>query len=323
MDGTAAADVDHAGAACREARTGRRRPEGEDPPGQEREKLAGKDLPKGAVAVKDLPGIVIDDADAKKIGTWKHSVFTGNFVGTGYLYDDREKMEEKTLTFVPNFKEDGVYEVRFAYVPHVNRASKVPVRIFHADGDETVHVDQRKTPPIEGRFISLGRYRFEAGDQWFVMVSTEGADGFVVADAVQFLSEKDLAGKPNPAVKTKAKTEVLESVVLEGKLKALEATAPKRLMAMAVEDATKIQDVHICIRGNLRNRGPMAPRGFLQVITPDGADKPGGSLFIPAKESGRRQLAAWLTGADQSAHCPRHGQSHLVSPHWCRPGAHR
>jgi hypothetical protein len=249
------------------------------------EKRAGKDQQtRGAVAVKDLPGIVIDDESAKKVGSWKHSVYSGNFVGKGYLYDDREKNEEKTLTFVPTFKNDGVYEVRFAYVPHPNRASKVPVRIFHADGEVTIHVDQRKTPPIDGRFISLGKFRFEAGDQWFVMVSTDGADGFVVADAVQFLSEKDLAAKVS---KTTTLGE-LESTVLEAKLKALEATAPKRLMAMAVEDAAQMQDCAICIRGNPRNRGPIAPRSFLQVIGPASVD-------IPAKESGRRQLAAWLT----------------------------
>ena len=231
---------------------------------REAEKASGQ-TPRGAVAVKDLPGIVIDDVDAKKVGSWKHSVYSGNFVGKGYLYDDREKNEEKTLTFVPTFKSDGVYEVRFAYVPHANRASKVPVRIFHADGEVTVRVDQRKTPPIDGRFISLGKFRFEAGDQWFVMVSTDGADGFVVADAVQFLSEKDLAAKHQPEAQARepanaASSKTAPSQTLEAQLKALEANGPKRLMAMAVEDAAKVEDCHVCIRGNLRNRGPLAPR---------------------------------------------------------------
>ena len=67
-------------------------------------------------------------------------------------------------------------------------------------------------------------------------------------------------------------------------------------MAMAVTDAAKIEDCHVCIRGNIHNRGPKAPRGFLQIIMPHAA--PDGPLAIPARESGRRQLAGWLTSAD-------------------------
>src|SRR5262249_15327699 len=132
---------------------------------------------------------VLDDSQAKRVGPWKRSRFSGNYIGDGYLYDDRSAKGEKTLTFVPEFPRSGFYEVRLAYVPHTNRATRVPVRIFHADGEETVRVTQRLMPPIEGRFVSLGRYRFEQGSQWFVMLSTAGTDGHVVADAVQFLPE--------------------------------------------------------------------------------------------------------------------------------------
>ena len=84
------------------------------------------------IAAKDLPGIVIDDAQARKVGAWKHSTFTGNYIGEGYLYDDRGMAGEKTLTFQPEFTESGIYEVRLAYIPHMNpRPDKVEVRIFH------------------------------------------------------------------------------------------------------------------------------------------------------------------------------------------------
>src|SRR5205823_12158535 len=57
------------------------------------EKKAGKyvesALAKGALDPRSLPGIVIDDEQAKKIGSWKHSTYSGNFIGKGYLYDDR------------------------------------------------------------------------------------------------------------------------------------------------------------------------------------------------------------------------------------------
>src|SRR5207245_5770831 len=101
-----------------------------------------------------------------------------------------------------DFAKPGAYEVRLAYVPHENRASNVPVRIFHADGDVTVTVNQRQTPPIDGRWLSLGRYRFEQGMQWFVMVSTDGANGHVIADAVQFLPDDPTTKRANPQAAT-------------------------------------------------------------------------------------------------------------------------
>lgn len=263
------------------------------------EKKVGKSAPSasGRVSVAELPGIVIDDADAKKIGQWKHSTFSGNFVGDGYLYDDRAAKGEKTLTFIPDFAQRGTFEVRFAYVPYTNRATNVPIRIFHADGETTVKVNERQVPP-DGHFVSLGTYRFEKGSQYFVMVLTDGVDGHVSVDAVQFLPE-DVAvaaktTKPTP--KTPAKEQPLDTKTLAAALKRLEANGPQRDMAMAVSDAAKIEDCHLCIRGNFHNRGPKVPRGFLRAWTPSTSEQ--AKLAIPSKESGRRQLAEWLASPD-------------------------
>jgi hypothetical protein len=246
------------------------------------------------IAVADLPGIVVDDAYAKIVGKWKNSSFTNHFVGQGYLYDDRAMKGEKTLTFQPEFTKSGFYEVRFSFVPYENRADKVAVHIFHTDGDTTVHVNQKKTPPIAGRWVSLGKYRFEEGSQWYVMVTTEGANGHVVADAVQFLSEDDVKKAENApfvAVNVKGGKEVTLAQ-LEAELKRLEAQMPERPVAMAVSEGEKIEDMHIALRGNVHNKGDKAARGFLQVATL------GPMPAIPTKSSGRRELAAWLASAD-------------------------
>ncbi len=246
---------------------------------------------------KALPGIIVDDVQARKVGNWKHSTFTGRYLGEGYLYDDRAMKGEKTLTFQPEFVADGTYDVRLAYIPHTNRADKVQVRIFHRNGDDTVHINQRLMPPIDSRFISLGRYRFTKGSQWFVMVSTDGANGHVVADAVQFLPEA-LADKESVAKKTKGEpSEPLGSsslADLELQLKRLETNAPERPMAMAVADSDKIADMHVCIRGIVHNKGEVVSRGFLQVATPPGAN----ALRFAKNESGRRELAAWIASRD-------------------------
>jgi hypothetical protein len=85
---------------------------------------------------------------------------------------------------------DGRYEVRFATAPHENRASNTAVTVRSADGAKTVTVNQRKPAPIEGRWVSLGVYRFVAGKPYGVEVDAAGADGNVHLDAVQVLEVK-------------------------------------------------------------------------------------------------------------------------------------
>ena len=56
---------------------------------------------------KALPGIVVDDVDAKLIGQWKHSVHTPPFVGQSYLHDMKEAKGKKSATFVPDLPKGG------------------------------------------------------------------------------------------------------------------------------------------------------------------------------------------------------------------------
>jgi hypothetical protein len=81
---------------------------------------------------------------------------------------------------------DGRYEVRFATAPHENRASNTAITVRSAEGEKKVTVNQKKPATIEGRWVSLGTYRFAAGQKAVVEVSAE-ADGNVHIDAVQAL----------------------------------------------------------------------------------------------------------------------------------------
>ena len=66
----------------------------------------------------DVPGVVVDDAQAKKVGDWKEShLQSGTYIGAGYLHDDNAGKGEKTLTFQPELPEAGPYEVWLAYSP--------------------------------------------------------------------------------------------------------------------------------------------------------------------------------------------------------------
>jgi hypothetical protein len=141
-----------------------------------------------------LPGIVVDDVDAKLVGQWKHSVHTPPFVGKSYLHDMREAKGKKSATFTPDLPKSGYYEVRMSHNSNVRRANEVPVTIWHADGKTTVKVNEGEHAPIEKLFRFLGVYRFEKGRAGSVTIGTSGTEGkYVIVDSVQFLPA---LGKP-------------------------------------------------------------------------------------------------------------------------------
>jgi len=261
------------------------------------------------VAAKDLPGIVVDSTQARQVGSWKHSQYSKHYIGDGYWHDENTAKGEKTLSFAPEITRPGRYEVRLAYVHAPNRASNIPVTIFHADGETTVHVNQQEPPVIEGRFVSLGQFRFEANGFGYALVSNDGTQGYVTADAVQFLAVEDVAAEitgpastRNPKPETRnADQSLLTSVptnigpdirALETKLKKLQETGPKRPMVMAVKEVDKAEDIPVHVRGSVHNLGAVVPRGFLTVASR------GPAPSMPEKESGRRELAGWIASSD-------------------------
>ena len=242
------------------------------------------------LAIKDVEGIVVDDANAKKVGNWKASTFSGAYIGEGYIHDEGKEKGEKTLTFQPEIPTTGKFDVRIAYASGNGRAASVPVTIFSADGEKTVHVDMTKSPEIDGLFHSLGQFKFEKNNQGFVIVSNEDTKGIVVVDAIVFVPVEAETDQAKPAAKVTGDAAKLKD--LEAKLKKLQASGPAREMVMSVLEESKIEDCKIHIRGSVHNQGEVAPRGFLQVATA-GTMKP-----LPAGQSGRVELAEWLAAKE-------------------------
>lgn len=250
-----------------------------------------------SISPGDLPGIVLDETQARIVGSWKNSQTTPGYVGEGYLSDANEGKGEKTISFTPTVPATGRYEVRFGYTAGNNRATNVPVTILHADGEVTLTINQRKDPPAGERLLSLGQFRFEKDGQGYVLVSNEGTDGFVVVDALQLLPLDARAEATPPAaaapVIAKADPEVEKRAAelrrVEAELKKLTASGPKRPLTMSVREAAgEIGDTEIRVRGIARNLGPKVPRGFLAVAHHGEAPR-----FRP-DESGRRELADWI-----------------------------
>ncbi len=134
-----------------------------------------------------LPGVVVDDTDAELTGDWPSSSVISPYVHFGYRHDDNAEKGVKSARFEVSLPQGGRYEVRLAYSASDNRAANVPVTIHHADGADTVQVNQRQVPTIDGVFVSLGTFRFAPEQPAVVVIATEDTDGYVIVDAVQFL----------------------------------------------------------------------------------------------------------------------------------------
>lgn len=269
-----------------------------------------------------LPGMIIDDKNAKRIGTWIESQHSGSYIDGQYLHDEDKDKGERQIIFTPKFTSGGQYEVRMSYTPGGNRASNVPVTIDHQDGKSTVLVNQSQTPPIDGMFISLGIYRFEADNQSTVSISNKDTDGHVIVDAIQLLklddsssktktnrdstvassddsTDNDDLSKTNRDESEKNESEEIAEArkqveALDNQLKQIKKNAPRPLdVAMSVKDFKKPVDGHLYIRGSVHNPGPIVQRGFISVCC-ETNPKP----KLAEHQSGRLQLAKWITSPD-------------------------
>jgi hypothetical protein len=247
----------------------------------------GKKLaPRSKIRRTDLAGIVVDDVDAQLTGVWIPSTFVPGYLGLGYIHDENTEKGGKSVRYHPRVPKSGVYDVRLSYTSGTNRATNVPVVIKHADGEKIVKVNQRAAP-TEGGFVSLGRFRFLAGETGSITVSNDGTDGHVIVDSLQLIpTEKSKSPVKRAVAKSSGNRALIRR--LQSELKTLKKSAPpKPEKAMAVRDVKNPIDGHVHTRGLVRKKGAVVPRGFVTVC---GGEAP----KIPKGESGRLQLAKWL-----------------------------
>ena len=181
-------------------------------------------------------------------------------------------------------------------------ARPAPYTIRHGGEEKKLIINQTTKPTIAGIWFPLGQFEFgkevSSGDpaapiQVEIHLTDKKANGNVVADAVQFVHVDNLGKGDHLGTSPLAK----EIKVLEEKIKKLKTNTPKAPEAMAAMDNTKKEtmgDLHIRIRGEPKNLGVKVPRGFLQIAPVAGMESPD----IPEDESGRLQLAAWISHPD-------------------------
>ena len=248
-----------------------------------------------SVQATDLPGIVVDNPDAKIIGQWAKSNSVENHVGSEYLYNSGP---DSKVVYPVKFTKGGKYEVRISFAHHPNRSSKTLVTVRHNDGENTFRINQKKKPAVDGYFQSLGFFEFQSGQWDAVEISTMGNNGAVIADAVQFLLEgspvvakKEAEPKKKPA-KQNLSDDKAKLTELEKKLKTLESKRVKQPQIIAASELDNPGDIQIAIRGNVHNAGPKTPRRFIQVLNRGSIPK------IKSKSSGRMELANWMASAE-------------------------
>ncbi len=132
-----------------------------------------------------LPGLVLDDKQAKLSGKWTGGTGLPGYFGSGYLYAGGASAASARYEF--KIEKAGRYDVRVSYGPHENRATNAPITIESADGTKSVAVNQRTAAPLPQGFVSVGAFLFEPGKAAAVTIATTGADGNVHADAVQLV----------------------------------------------------------------------------------------------------------------------------------------
>ena len=271
--------------------------------------LGGKESIRNARSLDPLTleGIVVDELAVMKKGNWKLSTHTPGYVGSGYHHDNNTGKGNKSITYRANISKGGEYDVQVSYTDGSNRSKKTPITVMHADGEQKIYIDQTKPPAILGTFTSVGVFRFEPIERDVVQITTEGTEGYVIADAIRLVAIENKYGVPNFSDKPK---ETEHDLVAQKKLadaqKSVEklkgeieihkkSQPPKVARVMSVLEQEKTGDWHIHLRGGIRTLGPLVERGFLKVAIPKGASS---VAEIPDSSSGRLQLAKWIASSN-------------------------
>jgi hypothetical protein len=113
----------------------------------------------------------------------------GGYYGSGYRTapgGGGSHVAQWSLSAVPA----GEYRVYASWAAHSNRASNAPFTVVHADGSDTVRVNQRE---MGGKWVLLGSYRIDAGSR---LELSNAANGYVIADAIKLVASD---AEPNSA----------------------------------------------------------------------------------------------------------------------------
>lgn len=244
---------------------------------------------KAAEAAERSAGIVVDDEQAELSGPWRKSTLRSNRIGAHYLASDPGQGPYQ-IVWKSELPAAGRYQVRVTFGGGNGLAKTAEYVVRHSDGVTKVIVDQTQKPAIRGLWHVLGEFDFV--DSVEVTLSDRDAGGHVIADAIQIIPVGVVL-----AEQEQSDVALLGEIsALQKELTQLEEEVPGAEQAMAAMDNQneRMGDLRIRIRGEPENVGESVGRGFLQVARYAGQ----ADAHFSDAESGRRQLAEWLTHAN-------------------------
>lgn len=131
---------------------------------------------------------IIDNADPTGVtitGSWVASTSATTFYGSNYLHDNNTGITGgKSVRFTPTFPWAASADVYIRWTAGSNRASNAPIDVTSTSGTATLSADQKTN---DGLWVGLGSFDFAPGTSGNVTVRNDGADGYVIADAVKFV----------------------------------------------------------------------------------------------------------------------------------------
>ena len=139
----------------------------------------------GTVGTLSSP-LIVDNASSSVtiVGAWAATTSTSGYYGSNYLNDENSGKGTKSVQSCANLPYSGLYQVFARWPAGSNRATNVPIDIASASGTTTVTVNQQLNNNV---WVSLGTYSFAAGTAGFVKIRNTGTNGYVIADAVEFV----------------------------------------------------------------------------------------------------------------------------------------
>ena len=143
-------------------------------------------------------GIVVDDTEAERSGPWRKSTRRSNHVGTHYLATTKNKGPHQ-VTWKTRLPKPGIYEVRVSFGGGESLSKAAPYTVHHAKGETRLLIDQSAKPTIDNLWFPLGRFNFgekeSAPVPAKISLTDKGTEGYLIADAIQFVHVDDLGKK--------------------------------------------------------------------------------------------------------------------------------
>ena len=261
----------------------------------------------GALAAGELPGVVVDDAQARKVGDWKASTLLG------HLHRRRLRPRRRTRPRGRRRSPSSPSSPRPASTRSGSPTRPAPNRADGRPGDRLQRrrrEDRRRSTcgpsPADRRPVRLARAgtgsrRTARATSWS---RTRGRRASSPPTPSSSSRRRPLRDRPPAAAGARGRA---RSAALEAELKRLKATAPKRDLAMSVVEEAE----------DRRHPGPRPrqrphPRRDRPRAGSCGWRPTAPPPAIPRDESGRRELADWLAARGQPADGPRLRQPRLA-----------